>query len=103
MTAHATSSPNPRSHSPLPQTNSPTSTSSTPRHTVESLLNLLNDKAEFVAFTADHENFDQSCLDLLKRVFPLWFTSGSKHLKLAQCTDGITNKRKSANQKKIIF
>ena len=100
MTAHA--SPVPRSHSPVPRSHSPapnlngnlSSTSSTPRLTVESLLNLLNDKAKFVPFSVDHENFEQSSLQLLKLVFPDWFTSNSKHLKLVQCTDGITNKRK---------
>ena len=95
MTAHA--SPAPRSHSPAPLQNGSSSpdSSSTPRLTIESLLSLLNDKAEYVKFSVDHENFEQSSLELLKIVFPEWFLTGSKHLKLAQCTEGITNKRKN--------
>lgn len=95
MTAHA--SPALRSHSPAPLQNGTTnpSNSTTPRLTVEYLLNLINDKAEYIAFSVDHENFEQSSLDLLKIVFPEWFVTGSKHLKLTQCTEGITNKRKN--------
>lgn len=97
MAAH--SSPVPRSHSPIYSANSNKasstySNSSTPRLTVEGLLNLLNDKVDFVPFTVDHDNFEESSLQLLQLVFPDWFVEGSKHLKLAQCTDGITNKRK---------
>ena len=108
MAAH--SSPIPRSHSPIHfKTHSPPSTAtakspstlniapsnnSTPRLTVTELLDVLNEKAGFVEFTVDHDNFEHSTLQLLKLVFPQWFpTSDSKHLKLAQCTDGITNKR----------
>ena len=98
MTAH--SSPLHRSHSPI-HPNYPkstiSSTTSTPRLTVESLLNLLKDKVKFVQFSVNHDDFEHSSLKLLKLVFPEWFLSGnSKHLKLAQCTDGITNKRNNS-------
>lgn len=88
--------PGPRSHSPAPlqDSQSGSSCSLTPRLSVESVLNLLNDTTEYVAFSVDHENFEQSSLDLLQIVFPEWFVSGLKHLKLTQCTEGITNKRK---------
>lgn len=93
MAAHA--SPAPRSHSPIYTTNgSSSSNTSTPRLTVEAILNLLNDKTRFVPFKVDHDNFEKSCLELLQTVFPEWFIPGAKHLKLAQCTEGITNKRK---------
>lgn len=95
------SSPVPRSHSPAnpfppSRSVSPSSISSSPRLTVERLLNLLNETTEFVPFTVDHDSFEQSSLELLKLVFPDWFLSpdAEKQLKLAQCTDGITNKRK---------
>lgn len=113
MAAH--SSPIPRSHSPIHfKTHSPPTTpknnlsnftndsgqgenlsnNSTPRLTVQELLVLLNEKAGFVSFNLDHDNFEKSTLELLKLVFPEWFMGDeSKHLKLAQCTDGITNKR----------
>lgn len=103
MTAPA--SPVPRSHSPAPfqDSKSSPSCSSTPRLTFESLLNLLNDKADYVAFSVDHENFEQSSRDLLKIVFPEWFICGSKHLKLTQCTEGITNKRKTCMKSKLFY
>lgn len=112
----AHSSPIPRSHSPIhfrhhsppttPKTtetpsndnaavNSPLQNSSTPRLKLDDLVDLLNQKAAFVSFTVDHDDFENSTLQLLKLVFPEWFSNGNdhKHLKLAQCTDGITNKR----------
>ena len=92
MAAHA--SPAPRSHSPVYASGSSSAKSSTPRLTVETILTLLNDKARFVSFSVDHDNFEKSSLELLEIVFPEWFISGTKHLKLAQCTEGITNKRK---------
>ena len=107
MAAH--SSPIPRSHSPIHfKSHSPPSTpigddssnfiqsplnNSTPRLKFGELVDLLNEKTSFVSFTVDHDDFEQSTLKLLRLVFPEWFiTEDSKHLKLAQCTDGITNK-----------
>ena len=96
------SSPIPRSHSPaLPPLPSPTNSNcessgcSSARLTVDSLLNLLKEKTEFFPFLIDHDNFEQSSLELLKLVFPNWFPSSDplKHLKLTLCTEGITNKR----------
>jgi hypothetical protein len=78
-----------------PQPNENDSCKSTsPRLTVEALLNLINDKAQFVQFTLDHDRLEESSLALLQIVFPDWFsTSPKNHLKLVQCTNGITNKR----------
>lgn len=106
------SSPIPRTHSPIHFKNhSPPSTpkpaqpnNSTPRLTVTELTDLLDRKAGSVAFTVDHDDFEQSTLQLLKLAFPSWFTSSHdpvKHLKLSQCTEGITNKRKNINIKFI--
>ena len=94
-------SSNSNSNSPSPSTKtSRTNLSVTPRLTVECLLNLLNDRTDFVPYTVDYSNFEASSLDLLRLVFPEWFRNNvsnnnwKNHLKLVQCTDGITNKRK---------
>lgn len=94
------------SNSPTTKT-SRTNLSLMPRLTVECLLNILNDRTDFVPYTIDYSNFEASSLELLKLVFPEWLanskTNWKNHLKLAQCTDGITNKRKSNQFTKILF
>lgn len=72
---------------------------STPRLTVNEILTTLDSKVPYVNYTIDHSNFKDSCLELIHFVFPEWFRSPTikepaNIIKLVQCTEGITNKRK---------
>lgn len=65
---------------------------STPRLSVNELLDNLNSKVPYLKFTIDHsKDFKAYCLELLRHVFPDW---NQDLIKLVQCTEGITNKRK---------
>ncbi len=73
---------------------------STPRLTVNEILTELDSKVPYINYTIDHDNFKDSCVELVHLVFPEWFVSKplnqlSSTIKLVQCTEGITNKRKN--------
>lgn len=77
---------------------------STPRLTVSEILETLSSRVPYVNYSVDHFNFMDSCLELLRLVFPEWFGSNANgdpthNIQLVQCTEGITNKRSRLNYK----
>jgi hypothetical protein len=81
---------------------------STPRLTINEILTTLDSKIPHLNYTIDHLNFKDSCLELIHLVFPQWFgspanTEPANIIKLVQCTEGITNKRKFQNANRVNY
>ena len=69
----------------------------TPPLGTEDMQRLLEERVPAYQYALDHERFEETCLGLLRLARPAWFadTHGAPPpIKLVQCKDGITNKRK---------